>query len=140
MLPARLIKPLFFATLCTSLLGCTHGPQEVQTEQLLKTSHSWDGTAYETYPGSTPELTILKITIPANTTLKWHTHPMPNVAYVLSGELMVETRSGHQTRLKPGEVLPELVNIPHRGTSGNSPVELIVFYAGAPGLPLSKPD
>ena len=140
MLPARLIKPLFFATLCTSLLGCTHAPQEVQTEQLLKTIHSWDGTAYETYPGSTPELTILKITIPANTTLKRHTHPMPNVAYVLSGELMVETRSGHQTRLKPGEVLPELVNIPHRGTSGNSPVELIVFYAGAPGLPLSKPD
>ena len=140
MLPARLIKPLFFATLCTSLLGCTHGPQEVQTEQLLKTSHSWDGTAYETYPGTAPELTVLKITIPANTTLKWHTHPMPNVAYVLSGELMVETRSGHQTRLKPGEVLPELVNIPHRGTSGNSPVELIVFYAGAPGLPLSKPD
>ena len=33
--------------------------------------------------------------------------------------------------------LPEMVNTAHRGTSGKVPVELIVFYAGAPGMALS---
>lgn len=81
---------------------------------------------------------MVKITLPANTALKWHTHPMPNIAYVVAGELLVETEDGmHKTTLKPGQVLPEMVNTSHRGTSGKAPVELIVFYAGTPGMPLS---
>ncbi len=81
---------------------------------------------------------MVKITLPANTTLKWHSHPMPNLAYLVSGELMVETEDGiHKITLKPGQVLPEVVNTSHRGISGKAPVELIVFYAGAPGMALS---
>ena len=134
---------LIAAAVGLSLLGCgtqAKDAAQIEKEVLLERSESWDGTPYKAYPSGPPQLTLIRLKIPARTQLPWYTHPMPNVAYVLSGELMVETRSGHQTRLKPGEVLPELVNIPHRGTSGNSPVELIVFYAGAPGLPLSKPD
>lgn len=81
----------------------------------------------------------MRINIPANTSLKWHQHPMPNAAYVVSGELRVETRDGGESiMLKPGDVLPEIVDRQHRGVTGDSAVELVVFYAGTPGLPLSQ--
>jgi hypothetical protein len=31
--------------------------------------------------------------------------------------------------------LPEMVGTVHRGWTGDAPVELIVFYAGAKGMP-----
>jgi quercetin dioxygenase-like cupin family protein len=109
------------------------------SEVLLKTESSWDGTPYRGYAAGQPEVTVLKITIPPKTELAWHTHPMPNAAYVLSGELTVEKRDGGQTKqLKTGDVLPEMVNAVHRGRTGDNPVVLIVFYAGVKGQPLSE--
>ncbi|MBX8485943.1 cupin domain-containing protein [Pseudomonas cichorii] len=105
---------------------------------LLKSTQSWDGTLYKAYPEGQPELSILKITIPANSALKWHQHPIPNAVYVLSGELTVELEGGEKSiRIKAGDTLAEVVDIIHRGKSGNTPVELVVFYAGAAGTPLS---
>ncbi len=64
---------------------------------------------------------------------------MPNVAYVISGELLVKKQEGGaQKRLLAGDVLPEVVNIKHRGISGEAGVVLIVFYAGSKGMKLSE--
>ena len=135
--PLLALKTLLLACACLLMLGCNSSPTAVTVEQLLKTGQSWTGTPY-TWPDGKPEFTVVKITLPANTALKWHTHPMPNIAYVVAGELMVETEDGlHKTTLGPGQALPEMVNTAHRGTSGKVPVELIVFYAGTPGMPLS---
>lgn len=110
----------------------------IKAETLLKTSAAWDGSSYEAYPAGKPEVSVLRITIPAHTTMDWHSHPVPNVAYVVSGELTVEKQDGSLTRhFTAGQTVPELVNIAHRGVTGERPVELIVFYAGATGLPLS---
>lgn len=137
-LPYRL-NALLLGFACLALAGCSTPATSTRVEQLLKTGQSWDGTPYASYPAGAPEFTVLKISIPANTALNWHTHPMPNVAYLMSGELSIETRDGkHTTTLKPGQALPEVVNTSHRGISGNAPVELIVFYAGSPGLKLSE--
>jgi quercetin dioxygenase-like cupin family protein len=129
-----------------ALGGCTtaqtpslSGASGVQSTVLLKSSSSWDGTPYDAYPAGIPELTVLNIKIPANTALNWHEHSMPNAAYVVSGQLTVETLEGGQSiQLKPGDVLPEMVNRQHRGLTGNTAVELVVFYAGTPGMPLSS--
>lgn len=111
----------------------------VLSETLLRTSSSWDGASYESYPVGSPELTILKITIPANTQLPWHTHPMPNAAYVLSGEITVEKKeNGKKKKLTEGQILPEMVGAVHRGVTGNSPAVLLVFYAGTQGMPPSQ--
>lgn len=118
--------------------GPNSSTSAIQMETLLKTSNAWDGSAYATYPSGKPEVSVLKITIPAKTTMDWHSHPIPNVAYVLSGELTVEKKDGSATRhFTPGQAVPEIVGVAHRGVTGERPVELIVFYAGAPGLPLS---
>jgi quercetin dioxygenase-like cupin family protein len=114
----------------------TVNPEGAVSTTLLQTDRSWDGTAYKSYPAGRPELTVLKIVIPAHTTLPWHTHPMPNAGYVVSGTLHVETRDGHhQKTLHAGDVLPEMVDTAHRGWTDASPAELIVFYAGAAGMP-----
>ena len=135
------MKPLNILVACLLLSGCVSSPSKPQLERqiLIQTSHSWDGNAYAAYPEGRPELTLLKLRIPANTALDWHTHPMPNLAYILSGELTVQAQaSGQQQVLKAGHTLAEMVDTVHRGKTGDNPVELIVFYAGSPGIPLSQ--
>ncbi|RRV04952.1 cupin domain-containing protein [Pseudomonas sp. v388] len=111
----------------------------VAPQVLLKSTSSWDGTPYRSYPKGQPELTILKINIPANTRMKWHKHPIPNAAYVVSGQITVQAKgSSRKIQLKAGDTLAEMVDIMHRGVTGSEPVELIVFYAGTPGTPLSQ--
>lgn len=117
-----------------------HQITEVTSETLMKTSFSWDGTAYVSYPKGKPEMSVLKITVPPHTELDWHTHPVPNVGFVLSGRITVEKRlDGSQKTICTGEVLPETVKSAHRGFTDEEPATLIVFYAGAEGLPLSEP-
>ncbi|BFO10909.1 hypothetical protein GGER_34190 [Serratia rubidaea] len=43
-----------------------HGDKRsgVETETLLESEHAWDGTQYSAYPQGTPQLSVLKITIP----------------------------------------------------------------------------
>ena len=93
---------------------------------------------YTGYPSGQPQITVLKITIPPNTTLHWHRHPMISVGYVLSGHLTLEKKdTGERKVVNPGEALAETVQTTHRGFTTNEPVELIVFYAGRVDLPVS---
>jgi quercetin dioxygenase-like cupin family protein len=111
----------------------------VHTDVLLQSSESWDNVAYKAYPKGAPELSVLKITIPPHTVLPWHIHPMPNAAYVLSGEITVQKKATGETKLlTEGRVLPEMVDALHRGYTGDQPAVLIVFYAGTKGMPLSE--
>lgn len=110
----------------------------VQSQTLLSTDADWLGHAYPDYPAGQPRLSMLRITIPAHTALPWHTHPMPNAAYVVSGNLTVETRDGRRRTLQAGDTLAEMVGVAHRGVTTEQPVELLVFYAGINGQPLSQ--
>jgi len=110
----------------------------IRVETIMQSTTSWDGTPYKSYPVGQPQITVLKITIAPHTTMKWHTHPMPNAAYVLSGELIVQKIDGAQKHFTPGQVITEMVDSKHRGITGTKPAVLIVFYPGTPQMPLSK--
>ena len=114
--------------------------QSVQTKVLVKSTSAWNGRAYEKYDEGRPELTVTKVTIPAHTRLAWHSHPMPNVGYILSGHITVEDRAtGRKKLFRAGEAIPEQVNAAHRGTTDDEPVVIIVTYAGTVGQPMSVP-
>jgi quercetin dioxygenase-like cupin family protein len=136
------LKCLTAAATVLSLLGCgtqAKDAAQIEKEVLLERSESWDGTPYTAYPSGPPQVTLIRLKIPARTQLPWHTHPMPNAAYIVSGELTVETRANGASRtLRQGQTLAEMVGTEHRGITGNTPVELLVFYAGTPGMPLSE--
>jgi quercetin dioxygenase-like cupin family protein len=111
-----------------------------QRETLLQTTESWNGKPYTHYSSGQPQLTTLKVTIAAHTSLPWHYHPMPNAVYVLSGTLTLHDRaSGKTLVVHQGQAVAESVDDVHRGEAGDEPAVLLITYAGAPGVPTSVP-
>jgi quercetin dioxygenase-like cupin family protein len=137
-------KVLIAALACLSLTGCVNtpvvsdppAPTAIERHVLTQSSSSWDGAPYKAYPEGGPELSVLKISLPANSALPWHSHPIPNAAYVLKGEITIELEGGRSQVFKQGEVFPEVVDTRHRGKTGPQPTELLIFYAGSEGIPL----
>jgi quercetin dioxygenase-like cupin family protein len=137
-LPLLVIVTLAFALLREAKAG-ENRQRAVRSETLLRTSSSWDGEPYKSYPSGQPELSVLKITLAPHTELEWHSHPIPNAAYIVSGELTLERKKdGKKQHFAAGQAVSETVDTFHRGVAGNEPVVLIVFYAGSPGMPLTQ--
>lgn len=138
---ALLLKTILWGMVLAGCATSADDKKPIKAETLLRTTASWDHVPYKNYPQGQPELTIVKYTLPAHTTMAWHTHPMPNAGYVVSGELLVERKEdGKQIRIAAGQPLAEMVDTLHRGVTGDTPVEIIVFYAGTPGMPLVNID
>ncbi|MHA6197801.1 gamma subclass chorismate mutase AroQ [Pseudomonas wadenswilerensis] len=137
-----MIRPLSLLCLLAFLSACTRLPSSapVESQVLLRTSNAWDGSPYPDYPDGRPELSLLKIRIAPHTSLDWHRHPTPNAGYLLAGDLHVETREGREIQLRAGQALAEVVNVVHRGHAGSDGAELVVFYAGSPGVPLAEKE
>ena len=129
----RSIIILFVMFLCI-----TNSAYSAQKEVLLKTTSTWDNAEYKKLKIRKPEVTVLKIIIGVGEELPMHKHDLVNVAYVKKGTLTVITDANQEITLHEGEVLPELIGKYHYGkNTGNEPVELIVFYVGQQGTPLS---
>jgi quercetin dioxygenase-like cupin family protein len=112
----------------------------VKSEELLSSGSAWNGKAYEKYPEGKPHLTVMKMHFDANTTLPWHTHPMPNVAYIISGSLTIEDKvTGESRKFTAGEAFNESIDDIHRGYTTDEPAEVIITYAGVEGQALSEP-
>ena len=111
---------------------------QTEVQQLAKSTSSWDGAPLPGYPEGNPEITILRITIPAGATLARHKHPVINAGVLLKGELTVQTENGKKLHLKAGESIVEVVDTWHYGKNeGVEPAEIIVFYAGIEGAPIT---
>jgi quercetin dioxygenase-like cupin family protein len=109
-------------------------------EILLQTTKSWNGKPYTRYPPGQPQLTTIKLTIAPHTALPWHTHPFPNVVYVISGTLTLHDKASGKTQVvHQGQAVGESVDDVHRGESGDEPTVLLITYAGTPGVPTSVP-
>jgi len=103
----------------------------VESVTLAKSAQSWDGSRLPAYPKEAPEISVLKITIPAHTTLPLHKHPIINAGYMVKGTLKVITDENKTLLLKAGDALIEVVDRWHYGVNeGDEPVEIVVFYAG----------
>lgn len=128
----------FLLIIIMMLLCVTNVSYSAQKDVLLKTTSTWDNAEYKKLKIKKPEVTVLKIVINVNEELPMHKHDLVNIAYVKKGILTVITDDKKEITLHEGEVLPELVGKYHYGkNTGNEPVELIVFYIGEIGTPLS---
>jgi quercetin dioxygenase-like cupin family protein len=130
-------------TAVTSIVLAQETPANVATAQretLLQTTQSWNGKPYTHYPAGQPQLTTLKVTIAPHTSLPWHSHPIPNAVYVLSGTLTLHDRaSGKTLVVHQGQAVGESVDDVHRGEAGDEPAVLLITYAGTPGVQTSVP-
>ena len=111
----------------------------VKVATLLKTSTDAAGQPIR-YPAEvTPELTTLLVDIPAGQETGWHVHSQPCVAYVLDGEVAVETAGGKVRQFKAGDSFAEVVNLAHCGrTVGPKPVKILLLVIGGQGTPVSQ--
>jgi quercetin dioxygenase-like cupin family protein len=133
-------KYLCVICLILSLTGNARA-QELNTvivDVLTKTSTSWDGTALPNYAKGKPEITILRIKIPPKVQLPLHEHPVINAGVLLKGKLTVVTKDKKTLHLKAGDPIVEVVDKWHYGKNeGNEIAEIIVFYAGVKGSPIT---
>ena len=90
------------------------------------------------YPKGKPEITILRIKIPAGAKLSMHEHPVINAGVLLSGELTVVAKDKKTLHLKAGDSIVEVVSKEHYGKNeGTETAEIIVFYAGIVDKPIT---
>ncbi|MCP3670275.1 MAG: cupin domain-containing protein [Gammaproteobacteria bacterium] len=110
----------------------------VKVDVLAKTSSSWDGGTLPDYSPGRPEVTILKVVVPPHTQLPLHKHPVINAGVLLKGNLTVVTEDNKTLHMTAGDPIVEVVNKWHYGKNeGNEPAEIIVFYAGTQGNPIT---
>ena len=63
--------------------------QQVTSEELIRTSQSWDGVELPDYLQGSPELVAVKYVFPAGQKLGWHHHPVMNYGVLIQGELTI---------------------------------------------------
>ena len=113
-----------------------HG--DVKVEVLVQSDKSWNGAKLPAYPTEDPQITVIKVTVPPHSKLKWHKHPSINAGYLISGEITVEAKDGTVRVIKAGEGLIELVDTLHYGRNdGDETAEIVVVYAGVKDVPLA---
>ncbi len=126
-----LVSSITFMTLMLSQLAFAQAEDELKVEVLAKTTKSWNGDTLPAYKPGQPQVTILRIVIPAGMQLPLHKHPVINAGVLLKGELTVVTEGKDRFYMKAGDSIVELVNKWHYGKNeGTEAAEIIVFYAG----------
>jgi quercetin dioxygenase-like cupin family protein len=105
-------------------------------EVLLETQTSWDGGDL-TYPAGKAQVTSVMLHLEPGAELPFHCHPVPTMGYVKRGLLEVETKRGDMRSFAEGSAVVEVMNTLHRGRAVGGPVDIVVFYAGADGVPVT---
>ena len=112
---------------------------DIQAEELLLTSTSWDGSLLPEYGSGQPEVEVVKIVVPPSGQVSLHTHPVINAGVILSGELVFQSEDGRkEVHLLEGEAYADVVNQWHKGFNpGHRPTVILIFHAGLKGKPLA---
>ena len=112
--------------------------QQVTSEELIRTSQSWDGVELPDYLEGRPELVAVKYVFPAGQKLGWHRHPVMNYGVLMQGELTIIGQDGKEKVVHEGEAVVEMVNTIHHGENrGTKPVVLYMFYLSQKDMPLA---
>ena len=114
-----------------TLILTSLGIYAANSEKLIQTTVHWNQQPIKPIRLKHPQVTVLRITIPAGEKLVMHKHPILNVGYLTKGELTVRSEKGDVLVLKPGDPIVELINEWHYGEStGSEDAEIVVIYVG----------
>ena len=132
-------------TVCIGMTACEKAhaenefpEQKVETEELIRTSQSWDGVELPDYFEGRPELVAVKYVFPPGMKLGWHHHVAMNYGVLVQGELTIIGQDGKTKVVHEGEAVVEMVGTIHHGENrGTKPVILYMFYLSQKDLPLA---
>ena len=128
-----------FMTGCKEAKASEDNPvQAVSSEELIRTSQSWDGVELPDYFQGRPELVAVKYVFPAGKKLGWHHHPVMNYGILVQGELTIIGLDGKTHVVHEGEAVVEMVGTVHHGENrGTKDCILYMFYLSQKDLPLA---
>jgi len=110
----------------------------VKSEELIRTSQSWDGVELPDYFQGRPELVAVKYVFPPGQKLGWHHHVAMNYGVLVQGELTIIGQDGKTKVVHEGEAVVEMVGTIHHGENrGKKPVILYMFYLSQKDMPLA---
>jgi quercetin dioxygenase-like cupin family protein len=125
------MKKYFYLIFLLAFIFFTTSGYAANSETVIQTNTYWNQKPIKAMHLDRPQVTILKITIPAGEKLSMHKHPMLNVGYMIKGELTVYSEQGEKLVLKAGDPIVELVDTWHYGeNTGSEDVVLVVTYVG----------
>lgn len=139
-LPVIFVSICFLFALSDLSLAQDSSKNPVTSTQILQTTTTWDNHSFEYPDTDSPEITALHIEFPAGSETSWHRHPVPSLAYILSGKLEVVLKESGETKIfRKGDAFAEVINTWHYGKNiGDKPVKLVVFYIGEEGMKLTE--
>ena len=97
----------------------------VKSEELIRTSQSWDGVELPDYLQGRPELVAVKYEFPAGQKLGWHHHPVMNYGILVQGELTIIGQDGRENTVHEARHPLHVLSLaggsaPCRAASGDS--------------------
>ena len=111
----------------------------ISTEVVIKSHRSWNGSQLPPYGVGQPEVSVVRVTIPAGVSLPVHVHPHATVGVLTQGNLRVSTQEGVSADFKAGDAVLEVINQPHWGMNiGQEDAVILVVYAGIQGEPVTR--
>ena len=114
---------------------------QVVVRPILNAVEAWDNSSLGSYLPGVVQLSILHVSVPPSGSSDWHTNPTPVAVYVMAGSLNIEVEGTDIKKVvKAGNAFAEIRDLVNRhGTAGPEGAELIVFFAGSPGVSLMGP-
>jgi len=88
-------------------------------------------------PGSTYEVVVVLVEVPANTSTGRHTHPGSVIGYLMEGSYTMMIEGRPPATLKPGDTLEVPAGAVHDERSGTTPAKLLAVFTVEKGKPLT---
>jgi len=133
-------KYVFIIVLLGLIISCapkqTKPVPPISSKEILKTTTSWDGDKI-IYPEGDPEITGIIIELQQDVDTGFHCHPVPNLAYMLEGEIEVEVFEGPKIIFKKGDAFEEVIDTWHKGKVLKGPAKILVYYVGKIDTPIT---
>ena len=109
--------------------------------EIILRSKRNDGDNFK-YPKGKAEMRLIRVEVENGATIPMHSHPVPLLGHIESGELTLAEKTGISKTFKEGDSFVLSANTPAHtmANSGNSSAVMWVAVASAEGVPTLNPE
>ena len=113
----------------------------VDVQEIFTSSENIDGDNFK-YPKGKAEMRLIRVEVDKGGTIPMHSHPVPLLGHIESGELTLDEKTGISKTFKEGDSFVLSANTPAHtmGNTGDSSAVMWVAVASAKGLPTLNPE
>ena len=113
----------------------------VNVQETFTSSVNIDGDTFR-YPKGKAEMRLIRVEVVSGATIPMHSHPVPLLGHIESGELTLAEKKGISKIFKEGDSFVLSANTPAHtmANSGDSSAVMWVTMASAEGLPDLNPE